>query len=65
MLLEALRDTEATVRFDAARALERMGAAAERALSAALRDSDEVVRRIAADALARILKLKRGQREGG
>jgi serine/threonine-protein kinase len=60
VLLEALRDREATVRYDAAKALERMGAAAEAALAGALHDEDQVVRRIAADALARIIKRKRG-----
>jgi serine/threonine-protein kinase len=61
VLLEALRDREATVRYDAAKALERMGAAAEAALARALHDEDQVVRRIAAEALARIIKRKRGQ----
>ena len=60
VLLEALRDREATVRYDAAKALERMGAAAEAALARALHDEDPIVRRIAADALARIIKRKRG-----
>jgi len=62
VLLENLRDREATVRFDAAKALERMGAAAEVALAGALHDRDEVVRRIAADALGRIIRRKREQR---
>jgi HEAT repeat protein len=36
-----------------------MGPAAQAALSASLRDEDPVVRRIAAEALARILRRKR------
>jgi serine/threonine-protein kinase len=59
VLLEALRDREAMVRFDAAKALEKMGDAAKEALSRALHDEDEVVRRIAAEALARIIRRKR------
>jgi serine/threonine protein kinase len=59
VLLEALRDREVKVRTAAARALERMGPAAQAALSGALRDEDPVVRRIAAEALARILRRKR------
>lgn len=61
VLLEALRDREAMVRFDAAKALEKMGDAAKDALSHALQDEDEVVRRIAAEALARIIRRKRDQ----
>jgi serine/threonine-protein kinase len=61
VLLEALRDREAMVRFDAANALEKMGDAAKEALSHALQDDDEVVRRIAAEALARIIRRKRDQ----
>ena len=59
VLLEVLRDREAIVRFDAAKALEKMGDAAREALSEALQDDDEVVRRIAAEALARIIRRKR------
>jgi serine/threonine-protein kinase len=59
VLLEVLRDREAIVRFDAAKALEKMGEAAREALSEALQDDDEVVRRIAAEALARIIRRKR------
>ncbi len=59
VLLEVLRDREVKVRTEAARALERMGPAAQAALSASLRDEDPVVRRIAAEALARILRRKR------
>jgi serine/threonine protein kinase len=59
VLLEVLRDREVKVRTEAARALERMGPAAQKALSASLRDEDPVVRRIAAEALARILRRKR------
>jgi serine/threonine protein kinase len=59
VLLEVLRDSEVKVRTEAARALERMGPAAQLALSASLRDEDPVVRRIAAEALARILRRKR------
>ncbi len=59
VLLEVLRDREVKVRTEAARALERMGPAAQAALSASLRDEDPVVRRIAAGALARILRRKR------
>ncbi len=59
VLLEALRDREAMVRFDAANALEKMGDAAKDALSHALQDEDEVVRRIAAEALGRIIRRKR------
>lgn len=59
VLLEVLRDSEVKVRTEAARALERMGPAAQQALSASLRDEDPVVRRIAAEALARILRRKR------
>jgi serine/threonine protein kinase len=59
VLLEVLRDGEVKVRTEAARALERMGPAAQAALSASLRDEDPVVRRIAAEALARILRRKR------
>jgi serine/threonine-protein kinase len=62
VLLEALRDREAMVRFDAAKALEKMGDAAREALSEALHDKDEVVRRIAAEALARIIRRKRETR---
>jgi hypothetical protein len=61
VLLEALRDREAMVRFDAAKALEKMGDAAKDALSHALQDDDEVVRRIAAEALGRIIRRKRDQ----
>jgi HEAT repeat protein len=61
VLLEALRDREAMVRFDAANALEKMGDAAKDALSHALQDEDEVVRRIAAEALGRIIRRKRDQ----
>jgi HEAT repeat protein len=61
VLLEALRDREAMVRFDAAKALEKMGDAAKEALSQALQDDDEVVRRIAAEALGRIIRRKRDQ----
>ena len=63
VLLEALRDREVKVRTEAARALERMGPAAQRALSGALRDEDPVVRRIAAEALARILRRKRDRHD--
>jgi serine/threonine protein kinase len=59
VLLEALRDREAMVRFDAAKALEKMGDAAKDALARALQDDDEVVRRIAAEALGRIIRRKR------
>jgi hypothetical protein len=59
VLLEVLRDGEVKVRTEAARALERMGPLAQAALSASLRDQDPVVRRIAAEALARILRRKR------
>jgi serine/threonine protein kinase len=59
VLLESLRDREAMVRFDAAKALEKMGDAAKEALSRALQDDDEVVRRIAAEALGRIIRRKR------
>jgi hypothetical protein len=59
VLLEVLRDSEVKVRTEAARALERMGPAAQAALSSSLRDEDPVVRRIAAEALARILRRKR------
>jgi hypothetical protein len=61
VLLEALRDREPSVRLDAAKALERMGAAAQEALAAAVHDEDEVVRRIAAEAVIRILKRKRAR----
>jgi serine/threonine protein kinase len=61
VLLESLRDREAMVRFDAAKALEKMGDAAKEALSHALQDDDEVVRRIAAEALGRIIRRKRDQ----
>jgi serine/threonine-protein kinase len=61
VLLEALRDREAMVRFDAANALEKMGDAAKEALSHALQDDDAVVRRIAAEALGRIIRRKRDQ----
>jgi serine/threonine protein kinase len=61
VLLEALRDREAMVRFDAAKALEKIGDAAKEALSQALQDDDEVVRRIAAEALGRIIRRKRDQ----
>jgi len=40
-----------------------MGPVAQRALSGALRDEDPVVRRIAAEALARILRRKRDRTE--
>ena len=63
VLLEALRDREVTVRTEAARALEKMGPVAQAALSGALRDHDPVVRRIAAEALARILRRKREKPE--
>jgi len=63
VLLEALRDRDSTVRVDAAAALEQLGPEAAEALAAALDDDDEVVRRIAADALARILRRKR-RRDG-
>jgi hypothetical protein len=63
VLLEVLRDGEVKVRTEAARALERMGPAAQKALSASLRDEDPVVRRIAAEALARILRRKRDRTE--
>ena len=63
VLLEALRDQAASVRDDAARALERMGPTAQAALSAAVKDRDPIVRRIAAEALGRILKRKRGRGE--
>jgi HEAT repeat protein len=59
VLLEALRDREAMVRYDAAKALEKMGDAAKDALAQALQDEDEVVRRIASEALARIIRRKR------
>ena len=65
VLLEALRDAAPSVRNDAARALERMGPTAQAALAAAVRDPDPIVRRIAADALGRILKRKRGHPEKG
>jgi hypothetical protein len=61
VLLEALRDRESTVGVDAAQALERMGPEAADALAAAVNDDDQVVRRIAADALARILRRKRAR----
>ncbi|HKC13989.1 MAG TPA: HEAT repeat domain-containing protein, partial [Vicinamibacteria bacterium] len=61
VLLEALRDREPSVRLDAAKALERMGAVAQEALAAAVHDEDEVVRRIAAEAVIRILKRKRAR----
>jgi HEAT repeats len=61
VLLEALRDRVGEVRDNAAQALERMGPAAQAALAAAVKDSDPIVRRIAAEALARILKRKRGR----
>jgi serine/threonine protein kinase len=61
VLLESLRDREAMVRFDAANALEKMGDAAKEALSQALQDDDQVVRRIAAEALGRIIRRKRDQ----
>jgi hypothetical protein len=61
VLLEVLRDREPAVRLDAAKALERMGAAAQEALAAAVHDEDEVVRRIAAEAVIRILKRKRAR----
>jgi serine/threonine protein kinase len=64
VLLEALRDSAPSVRDDAARALERMGPTAQAALAAAVRDPDPIVRRIAAEALGRILKRKRGRAEG-
>ncbi len=59
VLLEALRDRAVRVRTEAVRALGRMGPAAQTALTRALRDKDPVVRRIAAEALARILRKKR------
>jgi hypothetical protein len=62
VLLESLRDREAIVRYDAAKALEKMGDAAKDALAQALQDDDEVVRRIASEALARIIKRKRERR---
>jgi HEAT repeat protein len=49
------------VRNNAAQALERMGPTAQAALAAAVKDPDPIVRRIAAEALARILKRKRGR----
>jgi HEAT repeat protein len=61
VLLEALRDRVVEVRDNAAQALERMGPTAQAALAAAVKDSDPIVRRIAAEALARILKRKRGR----
>jgi serine/threonine protein kinase len=61
VLLEALRDRVGEVRDNAAAALERMGPTAQAALAAAVKDSDPIVRRIAAEALARILKRKRGR----
>ncbi len=61
VLLEALRDNAAEVRDNAAHALERMGPTAQAALAAAVKDSDPIVRRIAAEALGRILKRKRGR----
>ncbi len=61
VLLEALRDIVPEVRDDAARALERMGPTAQAALAAAIKDHDPIVRRIAAEALGRILKRKRGR----
>jgi serine/threonine protein kinase len=61
VLLEALRDRVVEVRDNAAKALERMGPTAQAALAAAVKDSDPIVRRIAAEALARILKRKRGR----
>jgi HEAT repeat protein len=61
VLLEALRDREGEVRNNAAQALERMGPTAQAALAAAVKDPDPIVRRIAAEALARILKRKRGR----
>jgi serine/threonine-protein kinase len=63
VLLEALRDQAAEVRDNAAQALERMGPTAQAALAAAVKDSDPIVRRIAAEALGRILKRKRGRPE--
>ena len=51
----------ASVRDDAARALERMGPTAQAALAAAVKDRDPIVSRIAAEALGRILKRKRGR----
>jgi hypothetical protein len=62
VLLESLRDREAIVRYDAAKALEKMGDAARDALASALQDDDEVVRRIASEALARIIRRKRDRR---
>jgi serine/threonine-protein kinase len=59
VLLEALRDRAVRVRTEAVRALGRMGPAAQTALTRALRDKDPAVRRIAAEALARILRKKR------
>jgi HEAT repeat protein len=61
VLLEALRDRVSEVRDNAAQALERMGPTAQAALAAAVKDADPIVRRIAAEALARILKRKRGR----
>ena len=64
VLLEALREDRAVkVRTEAARALVRMGPAAQTALMGALRDKDPVVRRIAAEALARILRRKREHKD--
>jgi len=62
VLLEALRDREEKVRRNAADALERMGPAAAAALASAVNDKDEVVRQIAREALARIIKRKRDQK---
>jgi hypothetical protein len=62
VLLESLHDREAIVRYDAAKALEKMGDAARDALALALQDDDEVVRRIASEALARIIRRKRDRR---
>lgn len=62
VLLEALRDREEKVRRDAADALERMGPAAAAALASAVNDKDEVVRQIAREALARIIRRKRDNR---
>ena len=64
MLLDALRDREAHVRWDAARALGQIGAAAAEGLAAAVNDKDPVVRQIAADALKRIIQRKRESHVG-
>ena len=64
VLLEALREDRAVkVRTEAARALVRMGPAAQTALMGALRDKDPVVRRIASVALAKILRRKREHKD--